>query len=56
LHFDIAQAASVGENGQLISFQRLRGKHVKLNESKFALTHGWAPGNSIGRRILLRSC
>ena len=32
LHFVVTEAASVGENGQLVSFQRPRSKHVKLNK------------------------
>ncbi len=39
LHLRVAEAASIGEDGKLITLQRARGENVKLNKGKFAPRH-----------------
>jgi hypothetical protein len=39
LHLNIAQTASVGEDGKLIALQRAVGENVELNKCKRAMLH-----------------
>ncbi len=40
LHLVVGQATGIGEDGELVALQRVRGEDVELDKREFALTHG----------------
>ena len=50
LHLVIAQAARVGEDGELVALQRAAGKHIELDKRKFTWGHCKAPFTSTQMR------